>query len=429
MKLSGCSPLLVIVASSILTAGSNDRKPTYSADIASILNENCVGCHRPGQVAPFSLLTYEDAAKRASLLAEVTSSHYMPPWKPAPGFGDFKGTRRLTDKQIHSIAEWAKTGAPAGDLNSAPHPPVFTSGWSHGQPDLTLTMGKPVDIPAESQDMYRCFVLPYTSEQAKYVKVMEFRPGNPRIVHHALVYLDKSGQARKLAAESGGDSYPCFGGPGFTLAGSLGGWAPGAVPIPLGPGLARTIPPATDIVVQIHYHPDGKPESDQSKIGLWFGDQPTRGLTSALLRSRKIDIPPGDSDYRVEASLVLPEAVEAIGITPHAHYLCKAMKIEATLPDGKIVPLIWIKDWDFNWQGQYEFAHPIALPQGTKIALDYTYDNSAANPRNPSNPPKRVTWGEQTTDEMALAFISVVLPSPADVLTFHRALYFAAAGR
>jgi hypothetical protein len=417
--------LILMVACGVLMAGSYNSKPTYSADIAPILNANCVSCHRPGQVAPFSLLTYSDAAKRATLLAEVTKGHYMPPWKPEPGFGEFKGERRLTPDQIRLISDWAKAGAPAGDLKAAPAPPVFATGWSQGKPDVTFAMQQPFDVPAESPDIYRCFVLPFQSEQAKYVKVMEFRAGNPRIVHHALVYLDNTGQARKLAAQSGGDSYPCFGGPGFVLAGSLGGWAPGAVPYPLGPGLARTIPPNTDIVIQIHYHPDGKPETDLSQIGLWYGEAPTKGFTPILVRSKQIDIPPGDADYRVHASLVLPEDVQIIGITPHAHYVCKETKVEATLPDGKVVPLIWIKDWDFNWQGQYEFAQPISLPKGTTVVLDFTYDNSSNNPRNPSNPPKRITWGEQTTDEMAIAFLSVVLPSPADVQPFRRALYFA----
>ncbi len=425
MKVPGLIAALSVFSVALL-AGTGQSAPTYSADIAPILYRNCVTCHRPGQVAPFSLLTYADAAKRAALLAEVTGARYMPPWKAEPGYGDFKGSRRLNDDEIRLISQWAKAGAPAGNLKTAPQPPLFASGWTQGTPDSTLAMQKPFEIPASSQDVYQCFVLPYQNDQAKYVKVMEFRPGNPRIVHHALVYLDTSGQARKMAAASGSNSYPCFGGPGFVLAGSLGGWAPGAIPNPLGPGMERTIPPHADIVIKIHYHPDGKAETDLSQIGLWYGDAPTRGFTPIMVRSKRIDIPPGDADYHVRASLTLPESAEVIGITPHAHYICKSMKVDATLPDGKVIPLIWIKDWDFNWQGQYEFAQPIALPRGTAIAFDYTYDNSAGNPRNPSSPPKRVTWGEGTTDEMAIAFLSVVLPSPSDVLPFRRELFRAA---
>ncbi|HEY2842492.1 MAG TPA: hypothetical protein VGJ09_02535 [Bryobacteraceae bacterium] len=396
--------------------------PTFNKDIAPILYENCATCHRPGEVAPFSLLTYQDAAKRAGLIASVTQKRYMPPWKPEPGYGNFAHERRLTDDQIARIQEWAAGGAPEGDPADKPAAPAFPSGWQAGEPDQVLKMSAPYALPAGGQDRFRCFVLPMNLAKESYVSGAEFRAGNPRVVHHALIYLDSTGTARKLAAASGGAGYPCFGGPGFTGAGLLVGWAPGYTPLPAEPALSLAVRPGTDVVIQIHYHPSGKPEQDQSSIGLKFSGPPTKGRALLLVLNRYLDIPAGESHYVVKASVTVPQDAELWGITPHAHYLATNMQVDARLPDGSVTPLIRIKDWDFNWQGQYRYAKPIKLPKGTKIELEYTYDNSAGNPHNPSNPPVRVHFGEQTKDEMALAFLGLVLPSPEDVQPFQRAV-------
>ncbi len=401
-------------------AAAAQAAPTYTKDVAPILYKNCASCHRPGQVAPFSLLTYRDAAARALQIAAVTGQRYMPPWKPEPGYGHFSNERRLSDADIRTLGEWARAHAPMGNPKDLPPAPVFASGWFAGEPDEALSIPGKSMIAADGPDRFQCFVLPYNADAERFVKSMEFRPGNPRVVHHALVFIDTSGKARKLDQAAHGAGYPCFGGPGFIPAGMLGGWAPGATPAQLPNGLAITIPKGADLVLQIHYHPSGKPETDTSVAGLRFTGAPEKGLTSMVVLSRRIDIPAGDAHYEVKSSLEVPEDVKAIGITPHAHYLCKDMKVTAQLPDGKSMPLIWIKDWDFNWQGQYRFASPVDLPKGTRITLDYIYDNSAANPRNPSNPPRRVTFGEQTTDEMALAFLAVELPSRYDVTRFRR---------
>ena len=395
--------------------------PTFNKDIAPILYDNCATCHRPGEVAPFSLLTYQDAAKRASLIATVTKKRYMPPWKPEPGYGSFDHTRRLTDEQIAQIQEWAEAGAPEGPAADKPAVPTFPSGWQAGEPDQVLKTSAPYMLPADGPDRFRCFVLPMNLDKTSYVSGAEFRPGNPRIVHHALVFLDTTGTARKLAAASGG-GYPCFGGPGFSGAGLVMGWAPGYTPLPAEPALSQTVRPGTDVVIQIHYHPSGKPEVDQSSIGLKFSGPPTKGRALLLVLNRYLDIPAGESHYVVKASVMVPQDAELWGITPHAHYLATDMKVDARLPDGSVTPLIRIKDWDFNWQGQYRYEKPIKLPKGTKIELEYVYDNSAGNPHNPSHPPVRVRFGEQTKDEMALAFLGLVLPSPEDVQPFQRAV-------
>ena len=215
-------------------------------------------------------------------------------------------------------------------------------------------------------------------------------------------------------------SYPCFGGPRVTSSGIIAGWAPGQVQVAGDPDLTLPIKKGSDLVVQIHYHPSGKPETDTSSIGLTFGGPPTLGKTSILMVDSNIDIPPGDANYLVKTSVTLARDLELASVFPHAHLLCRDMRLDAKLPSGEVQHLIWIKNWDFNWQGGYKLEKPLELPKGTRIDLAYTFDNSAANPRNPSNPPKEVSFGEQTTDEMAVAFLGVILPTPADVAPFQR---------
>lgn len=392
--------------------------PTFNRDVAPILYENCANCHRPGEVAPFALLTYEDAAKRAKQIAAITQARVMPPWKATPGFGEFLDERRLTDQQIATIRDWAMHGAPEGDAKEKPVPPTFTNGWMAGQPDQVIEMTQAYSLPAEGPDQFRCFVVPMNATEDEYVKTVEFRPGNAKVVHHAILFLDSSGEARKKETVPG-QGYDCVGGPGLDITGALGGWAPGATPATSRPGIAATIKKGSDLVLQIHYHLDGKTETDQSKLGLKFSaEPPTKGLTLFVLGNQKIDIPAGDGHYVLKASGTIPMDAEAIAVFPHAHYLAKDMKVDAHLPDGTVVPLIWIKDWDFNWQGAYRYSSPVKLPKGTRLDMQYTYDNSAANPHNPSNPPREVKFGEQTTNEMAFAFVSVTLDSPAQVPEF-----------
>jgi mono/diheme cytochrome c family protein len=395
--------------------------PTFSRDIAPVLYKNCATCHRPGEVAPFSLLTYEDAAKRARLIAAVTASRVMPPWKPEPGHGSFVNERRLSDAEIETIRRWADAGAPRGEEKDAPPVPKFADGWQTGQPDQIVTMALPYDVPADGPDQFRCFVLPLDLKEDVNVSGFEFRPGNRRVVHHAIVFIDTSGAARRLAERAGGGGYRCVGGPGFPASGALGGWAPGADPRYEEPETAMPLPRNADLVVQIHYHPSGKPEQDRSTLGLHYSGAPTKGRVGMILLNRRIYIEPGNANYVVKASVTVPQDADLVGITPHAHYLAKDMKVDAFLPDGTKAPLIWIRDWDFNWQGQYRYAKPMRLPKGTRIDMEYVYDNSAANPRNPANPPVRVTWGEETNDEMAIAFLELVLPSPKDVPAFRLA--------
>ncbi len=386
---------------------------TFAREIAPILYRHCAVCHRPGEVAPFSLLTYSDAAKRAALIAKVTASRYMPPWKPEPGHGDFEGARSLTAGEIATIRRWAETGAKEGDPTRLPPAPVFQKSGI-AQPDLVAHMPKAFDIPADGPDFYRCFVIPLGLEADRYASQIEFRPGNPKVVHHALFFLDRSGAAWQKE-KAPGAGYSCFGAPGFLPAAGLGGWTPGAAPIRMPEGFSATLARRADLVLQLHFHPTGKPETEQSSVAFAFTTKPpTRRLMDIPLGSRNIDIPPGDKAYKVTDHFTLSVDVDVIGIIPHAHYLCKEMKGVAHLLDGTTKPLIWIRDWDFNWQEQYRYREPVRLPAGTRLEMEFSYDNSAENPRNPNHPPKRVQWGPDSTDEMAGLHVQVFAAHESD---------------
>ncbi len=377
---------------------------TFSKDVAPILFRSCAGCHRPGEVAPFSLLTYADAAKRAALIARVTANRYMPPWLPEPGYGHFQGERRLTDEQITTLQQWADSGATEGDPAQLPPTPQFAGSWHFGTPDLTVRMSTPFAVAAEGADQYQCFDIPLHLSEDKYVRALEFRPGARSVVHHALFLLDAGHAARR-----NGMAYTCFGTPGFLPSGALGGWTPGMQPVRMPEGLQIPLRKGSDLVMQIHYHPTGKNESDQSALGLYFTDKPPqKRIADVALFSNHIEIPAGDRAYKVRDHFTSPVALDVIGIIPHAHYICKDMKGWAILPDGRKQWLIWIRDWNFNWQEQYRYSTPLKLPAETRFEMEFTYDNSETNPRNPNHPPKRVEWGPDSTDEMAGLHVQVV---------------------
>jgi AhpC/TSA family/Copper type II ascorbate-dependent monooxygenase, N-terminal domain len=388
-----------------------DAKVTWSRDIAPLVYANCTACHHEGEVAPFSLITYQDATKRAEMLASVTDSKLMPPWKVSDAWGTFHDERRLTAAQIELFQKWADAGAPEGDKADAPAAPKYATGWELGTPDMVVKMAKPFHVPAESRDTFVFSVIPLNLPADNYVVGFEYRPSNRKVVHHMIAYLDSTGAAEKLAQEKGdGSTYASFGGPGFTPTGGIGGWAPGATPRFLPDGIGHPLKKGSDLVMNIHYHADGKPETDQGEIALYFAKKPIRQVSISFpLTNRQINIPPGDSDYIRTATITTPLDLTLQGITPHMHMLGREMKVTATFPDGKTQQLIYVSDWDWNWQDQYQYATPIKLPRGTKVDLWARYDNSKDNPRNPQNPPQRVTFGEQTTNEMCFAFLQLTV--------------------
>ena len=376
----------------------------FNHDVAPVLHAKCAGCHRAGEVAPFPLWTYQDAASKARTIAAVVSKGLMPPWKPVHGFGDFADERRLSKHEVELIVRWAESGAKEG-TGVAPSAPPAPAAWKLGEPDLVVAMPKPYAVPAEGADQYQCFVVALPRGVDRYVRAWEFQPGSRRTVHHALFFLDASREGRKRAA-AGVGTYSCFGFPGFLPSGSLGGWSPGTQPF-VGPeGTAIHVSAAQDLVMQIHYHPTGKAEQDQSRIGLYFSDYtaknpPPKKVVDVGLVSKKIDIPAGEAAYKVEDHFTLPVDVWAMGIIPHAHYIAKQVRAWATLPNGKKRWLLRIDDWDFNWQDEYRYAKPFVLPADTRVDMEIVYNNSSGNVRNPSAPPQRVVWGPDSTDEMA----------------------------
>lgn len=402
-----------------LPRGEPRTEVTFARDVAPILHRHCAECHRPGDVGPFPLLTFEDARRRAGVIAQVTAQRYMPPWKPAAGYGNFRGERGLTEREIEAIRRWAEGGAPEGNPQDLPAPPRFPEGWRLGPPDLVVRMESPFAVAAEGDDVYQCFVLPLGLDRERYVRGIEFQPGNRRLVHHAILFADAAGVARRRGA-----TYPCFGAPGFLPARGLGGWSPGMPPITMPEGAELTLAKGADLVLQLHFHPTGRPETEQSSVALYLGDKPPiRRLVDIPLGSNRIDIPAGERAYVVRDHFTVPVEVEAVGIIPHAHYVCKDMKGYAVLPDGTRRTLLWIPDWDFAWQDQYRYETPVRLPAGTRLEMEFTYDNSADNPRNPNHPPRRVVWGPDSTDEMAGLHVQVIPVRREDLEELNQALW------
>lgn len=381
--------------------------PTFDKEIAPIIYKNCAVCHRPGEVAPFSLLTYHDVSKRAKQIARVTREGIMPPWKAEEGFGEFANDRHLDSSQAALIQQWAQSGAAEGNASDLPPTPKFPSdGWTLGTPDLVLEPDEAYTLGAEGPDLYRCFVVPTKLAEDHYIRAIEVQPGNRKVVHHVIVHFDTTGRARELDAADPGPGYTAFGGVGFKSAGTLGGWAPGNYPSFLPDGIGKFLPKNADLVLQVHYHRSGKVETDRTKVALYFTKAPVdKKIRSFPLAKLLLRIPAGDSNYVVHASLPVKFNATLYRVTPHMHLLGREMKVSATLPDGTVVPLVHVNNWDFNWQTGYDFKTPIHLPRGSRVELEARYDNSSDNPLNPNNPPRTVTWGEQTTDEMCIAFL------------------------
>ena len=396
-------PLAVLTLGPALPA---EEVPTFADDVAPIIHAQCSECHREGEAAPFPLTTYEEVRKRGRMVRDVTSDEYMPPWMPREGHGDFKETRRLSDKEIATLDAWFEGGMPRGDATREPAPPEFVEGWRLGEPDLVLEMAEPYLVKAEGKDVYRWFVLATNLKQERFIKAIEIRAAAPEVLHHALFFHDNaSGAARK---EDARDETPGF----KRRVGrteSLGGWAVGSDPVQLPGDLAYPIPAGADFLLQVHFHPNGKPQEEKLRIGIHFQDAapekpvlqfqvpPQYGAMTGL------DIPPGEKDYRIEDHFTVPEDIVVYGVWGHAHQICTSIRADATLPDGTRKPLIYLDEWDFNWQGQYQYVEPIELPKGTVVDAVITYDNSASNPNNPNSPPQRIIWGEQSDDEMGSA--------------------------
>ena len=413
------SPALLFLGGLLTLVQANAAQHvTFTKDVAPILFENCATCHRPGEIGPFPLLSYADAKKRARLIVDVTEQRLMPPWKPEKGHGEFSDERRLTESQIATLKAWLADGTPEGNPRELPSVPKFKSGWQLGEPDIVLKMPEAFTIPAEGRDVYIHFVFPLNIEKEIHIRGVECRPGNRRVAHHAAGLLDASGKARKLDAQDSGMGYENFGSPGFVPAGFTPGYVPGQTPRFFADGSAITVKKGTDFVLQMHYHPSGKEETDQTEIGLYLTKiPPTRHMLGVLLSSEEIDIPPGSDTFQVSDKYTLPVDFRANCVWAHMHLIGKEVNVWAELPDGTTRRLLKIGDWDFNWQDTYRYQEDVLLPKGTVLRAQWRFDNTDRNPRNPNHPPKRVQLGEGSTDEMTGIWLGGEMNSGKDLLT------------
>ena len=398
-------------------AFSHTAKPeapvTFNRDIAPIVFHSCATCHRPGEAAPFSLLNYSGVKKHARQIADVTQSRAMPPWLPEPQQLKFADELRLSDAEINLIRSWVEQGEVEGNAADLPPAPKFVEGWRLGKPDLVLTANKPLTLPPSGTDTYWNFIFPVPIQETRWVKAVEIRPGDKRYVHHANILVDRAGASRKRESEPGAG----FGGMEIRIESQVFDpdshllfWKPGTIPYVEPDGMALRLEKGTDLILNTHLQPSGKPEVIQPSIGLYFTPQAATKLPMLLQLENdvKLDIPPGDKNFLVTDEFTLPVDVDLMAIYPHAHYLGKDIQAFAMLPDGTKKTLIHIPQWNLNWQAVYRYAQPVRLPKGTTVGLRYTYDNSGDNPLNPNHPPARVMGGNRSTDEMCHLWLQVL---------------------
>ena len=406
----------------MVTGRVQDPAAVTFDDIAPIIHGQCSACHRPGQFGPFSLLTYDDVKRHAQRIAVATRTRAMPPWPPETGHGEFANERRLSNEQIDLIQRWVANGALEGNPGTRPAPPEWPDRWHLGRPDLVVRLPRPYTLPAVGHDIFRSFVIRLPLSTTRHVRGVEFRPGNPRLLHHTVIRFDRTRSARKLDAADPEPGYDgMLGGGDDSPRGRFLGWTPGKTPAMEPQGMAWRLEAGMDVVVNAHLMPTGRPEAVQFEVGFFFTDAvPTRHPVMLRLGSEEIDIPAGQKDYVVSSHYMLPVDVTLLSIYPHAHYLARDIRAVAVLPDGAERSLIWIKDWNFNWQDIYQYAKPIRLPRGTIIATRFTYDNSSDNPRNPHQPPRDVIYGPHSSDEMADLWLQVVPRNDVDAEALER---------
>jgi peroxiredoxin len=388
-----------------------DREPsahstrTYAKDVAPILNKRCVACHRPNQIAPFALTSYEEAAGWADMISEVTELNRMPPWHADPRYGSFRNDARLSDEEKRVLHQWAADGAPQGDARDLPEPPKFADGWMIPEPDEIISMSQqPYDVPATGIIPYRDFVVDPGWKTDRWLSAIEARPGNPSVVHHILIFVIPPGGGRHdfLRAD---DMY-------------LATYIPGARPEPLAPGLARPVRAGSKFLFNIHYTPNGSPHQDCSYLGVKFADPGSvvREVTVSCAFNTTFQIPPAASNHEVKCQYVFQRDSLLLSLIPHMHYRGKDFLFEAQYPNGDIETLLSVPHYDFAWQTVYRLKEPKVVPRGTVIQCLAHYDNSEANLNNP-NPQATVAWGEQTFDEMMIGAFEI---APAAEGVVHR---------
>jgi tetratricopeptide (TPR) repeat protein len=392
---------------------TEERRVTFNRDLAPIVFRTCAPCHHPGEAGPFSLLTYGDLKSHARQIADVTQRRIMPPWLPEPGEWKFNDDLHLRPEEIALFQKWVQDGMPEGSPSDLPPAPHFNPGWQLGPPDLILRADSSFEVPGSGSDVYWNFIFRVPLEKTRWIKAIEIRPGERRLVHHANLIVDRSQSARRQ------EKSPGSGFPGMELQiesesfdpdGHFFFWKPGTIIEPEPPGMALRLDPGNDLVLNTHLQPSGKAEKIQPAIGIYFTSEPATKfpLLLQLENDRKLDIPPGDQNFVVTDDFTLSEPVSLLAIYPHAHYLARDMLAQAKLPNGATKTLLHISRWDLNWQAVFTYATPVQLPAGTTVSMRYTYDNSEKNPANPNDPPQRVVAGNRASDEMAHLWLQVL---------------------
>ncbi len=433
-------PLLLILALMETAFGANTpSNVTFNKDILPILQKNCQDCHRPGETAPMSLLTYNEARPWAKAMKEAVLIKRMPPWFADPHFGKFINERRLTGEEIQKLASWADQGAPEGNAKDRPAPREFVDGWNIGKPDVTFEI--PMDHPVEATGTieYTYFVIPSGFTEDKWVQLAEVRPGNRAVVHHVIAFIREPG-SKWLQEAKVGEPYipkrrarteePRVEGTrpaGGEESGGRGtgqllvGFAPGMQPARLRPGQARLVKAGSDIIFQMHYTASGKAATDRTRIGLVFAKEPVteRILTTGATNARFV-IPAGAANHEVESGFTVREDVRLISFMPHMHLRGKDFEYRLLYPTGERQTILRVPKYDFNWQLFYYLADPLLLPKNTKIECTAHFDNSPNNPANP-DPSKEVRWGDQSWEEMMIGWFEVAMDPKMDPAKIFRA--------
>jgi len=391
---SVCCILLAIAGSQ---AASSDTKTslTFTKDIAPILYNNCIGCHRPGEIAPMSLITYKEVRPWAKAIREKVANRDMPPWHPDAKYGQWANDLRLAQKDVDAVVGWVDGGAVEGNPKDLPPMPKLTTGWQIGEPDVIFQMPTEFTVPAEGAVPYQHFVVPTNFKEDRYVQALEARAGNLSVVHHIVMYVrDPAEQARGRGQNRK-----------FNIAdGILGALSPGQTPFIAKPGEAKLIKAGSQLVFQMHYTPNGKEAKDRSIVGLIFAKGPVdKTVNSKAAFDTRFAIPPGAQNYEVKAEYEFEEDSHIISLMPHMHLRGKDIIYRAIYPDGRSEILLSVPKYNFAWQVYYYPLKPIAAPKGTRLEAVAHYDNSTKNPLNP-DPTREVRFGEQTWDEMMNAF-------------------------
>ncbi len=384
------------------------QTPTWSGNIAKVIYGNCTSCHHSGGAAPFSMISYGQTFNNRSLIKTFVSQKLMPPWPPDSKYSQHAFSRELSESEIQSITSWVDAGAPSGDLTKAPAPPVYDNLGFIKNPELTITM--PSYTVSSSVDEYRCF--PDSTRLAKdmWMTALECIPGDPSIVHHVLIFKDKGTRSYTLDKNEAGPGYVCFGGAGTSDAELIAAWVPGSGAFVLPKGFGMKIPARSNIIIQVHYPAGAKGKKDQTKVKMQLTDKPQRETFLAPVLNHETSMTngplkvPSNTKKTFNQRFVIPFNISLIGVAPHMHLIGTSIKTWAVQGDGKEIPLISIPHWDFHWQGIYQFPNPIRLAPFTALMSEAVYDNTVANHHNPNSPPKEVTQGESTTDEMMITY-------------------------